>query len=138
MFLCSCNPAAGRPVSVYIHHRGSTVAAAAMTFTSCRELLGNTNDLIFCFAVYRFQQVSDIVHRRNKQLQQQSEEDPEGDEEQSMDMWLLTDSTLAQLMDPQLAAPAVQFLVLEVTLCPAWFPWSFAYFACTYTLYRVR
>ena len=29
-------------------------------------------------------------------------------------MWLLTDSTMAQLMDPQLAAPAVQFLVLEV------------------------
>jgi len=67
------------------------------------------------FAVYRFQQVSDIVYRRSKQQQQQGEEDQEEDEAQSLDMWLLADSTLAQLMDPQLAAPAVQFLVLEVT-----------------------
>ncbi|DBA74342.1 hypothetical protein WJX77_011104 [Trebouxia sp. C0004] len=67
-------------------------------------------------SVYRFQQVSDILYRRNKQQQQQQgDEDREEDEAQSLDMWLLTDSTLAQLMDPQLAAPAVQFLVLEAT-----------------------
>lgn len=74
-----------------------------------------------CFAaaaVYRFQQVSDILYRRHKQQQQQGGEDREEDEAQSLDMWLLTDSTLAQLMDPQLAAPAVQFLVLEVALSP--------------------
>ena len=67
-------------------------------------------------AVYRFQQVSDILYRRNKQQQQQGGDDREEDEAQSLDMWLLTDSTLAQLIDPQLAAPAVQFLVLEVSL----------------------
>ena len=59
-------------------------------------------------AVYRFQQVS-------KQHQQQGGEDEQEEEQaQSVDMWLLTDSTLAQLMDPQLAAPVVQFMVLEV------------------------
>ncbi len=73
-------------------------------------------DMCFAAAVYRFQQVSDILYRRNKQQQQQGGEDREGDEAQSLDLWLLTDSTLAQLMDPQLAAPAVQFLVLEVSL----------------------
>lgn len=72
--------------------------------------------IIFVPAVYRFQQVSDIVYRRSKQ-QQQGEEHQEEEEAQSLDMWLLTDSTLAQLMDPQLAAPAVQFLVLEVMPC---------------------
>ena len=66
-------------------------------------------------AVYRFQQVSDIVYRRSKQQQQQGGEDEQEEEQaQSVDMWLLTDSTLAQLMDPQLAAPVVQFMVLEV------------------------
>lgn len=70
-------------------------------------------------AVYRFQQVSDIVFRLSKQQQQQGTKDGNEQEAQSVDMWLLTDSTLAQLMDPQLAAPAVQFLVLEVPLhCP--------------------
>ncbi len=73
-------------------------------------------NMCFAAAVYRFQQVSDILYRRNKQQQQQGGEDREEDEAQSLDLWLLTDSTLAQLMDPQLAAPAVQFLVLEVTL----------------------
>ena len=67
-------------------------------------------------AVYRFQQISDIVYRHKKQQQQQQDEDDqEGEEAQSVDMWLLQDSAMAQLMDPQLAAPAVQFLVLEVT-----------------------
>ena len=66
-------------------------------------------------AVYRFQQVSSIVHRHSKQQQQQQgAEDQDEEEAQSVEMWLLTDSTMAQLMDPQLAAPAVQFLVLEV------------------------
>ena len=65
-------------------------------------------------AVYRFQQVSDIVYRLGKQQQQQGNEEEDEQEAQSVDLWLLTDSTLAQLMDPQLAAPAVQFLVLEV------------------------
>lgn len=37
-----------------------------------------------------------------------------GEEAQTVDMWLLSDSVTAQLLDPQLAAPAVQFLVLEV------------------------
>ena len=73
-------------------------------------------DMCLAAAVYRFQQVSDILYRRNKQQQQQGGEDRGEDEAQSLDMWLLTDSTLAQLMDPQLAAPAVQFLVLEVSL----------------------
>ena len=73
--------------------------------------------ITFVLAVYRFQQVSDIVYRRSKQQQQQGEEHQEEEEAQSLDMWLLTDSTLAQLMDPQLAAPAVQFLVLEVMPC---------------------
>ena len=74
--------------------------------------------MCFAAAVYRFQQVSDILYRRNKQQQQQQQggDDREEDEAESLDMWLLTDSTLAQLMDPQLAAPAVQFLVLEVSL----------------------
>ena len=67
------------------------------------------------YAVYRFQQISDIVYRRSKQ-QQEGQEGEEEQEAQSVDMWLLTDSTLAQLMDPQLAAPTVQFLVLEVLL----------------------
>ena len=69
--------------------------------------------------MYRFQQVSDIVYRRSKQQQQEGDDDQEEDQAQSVDMWLLTDSTLAQLMDPQLAAPIVQFLVLEVTLLAA-------------------
>ena len=69
--------------------------------------------------MFRFQQVSDIVYRRGKQQQQQGDDDQEEDQAQSVDMWLLADSTLAQLMDPQLAAPVVQFLVLEVThACP--------------------
>ena len=68
-------------------------------------------------AVYRFHQISDIVYRHKKQQQQQQEEDDqEGEEAQSVDMWLLQDSAMAQLMDPQLAALAVQFLVLEVVL----------------------
>lgn len=70
--------------------------------------------------MYRFQQVSDIVYRRSKQQQQQQQQggdEQEEDQAQSMDMWLLTDSTLAQLMDPQLAAPVVQFMVLEVCSC---------------------
>lgn len=66
-------------------------------------------------AVYRFQQISDIVYRHKKQQHQQDEDDQEGEEAQSVDMWLLQDSAMAQLMDPQLAAPAVQFLVLEVS-----------------------
>ena len=73
-------------------------------------------------AVYRFHQISNIVYRLKKQQQQQQEEDDqEGAEAQSVDMWLLQDSAMAQLMDPQLAAPAVQFLVLEVVMldpCP--------------------
>ena len=44
-------------------------------------------------------------------------EEEAGAEAQTVDMWLLSDSVTAQLLDPQLAAPAVQFLVLEV--CPA-------------------
>ena len=67
-------------------------------------------------AVYRFHQISDIVYRHKKQKQQQEEDDQEGEEAQSVEMWLLQDSAMAQLMDPQLAAPAVQFLVLEVVL----------------------
>lgn len=72
----------------------------------------------FCSAVYRFHQISDIVYRHKKQQQQQVEDDQEEEEAQSLDMWLLQDSAMAQLMDPQLAAPAVQFLVLEVALVP--------------------
>ncbi|KAL3133458.1 hypothetical protein ABBQ38_007321 [Trebouxia sp. C0009 RCD-2024] len=66
-------------------------------------------------AVYRFHQISDIVYRQRKQQQQQQQEDDnqEEDEAQSVDTWLLQDSTMAQLLDPRLAAPAVQFLVLE-------------------------
>ena len=64
--------------------------------------------------MYRFQQISDIIHRRSKQQQQQNADDDAEEEAQSKEAWLLSDSTLAQLMDPQLAAPAVQFLVLEV------------------------
>ena len=67
-------------------------------------------------AVYRFHQLSDIVYRHKKQQQQQEEDSQDGEEAQSVDMWLLQDSAMAQLMDPQLAAPAVQFLVLEVGL----------------------
>lgn len=54
--------------------------------------------------------------KQQQQQQQQEEEDQKGEETQSVDMWLLQDSAMAQLMDPQLAAPAVQFLVLEVVL----------------------
>ncbi len=86
----------------------------------CPPMISGTKavciNICFAAAVYRFQQVSDILYRRNNQQQQQGGEDHEEDEAQSLDMWLLTDSTLAQLMDPQLAAPAVQFLVLEVGL----------------------
>ena len=71
----------------------------------------------FVPAVYRFQQVSDIVYQRSKQQQQEGDEDKEEEEAQSLDLWLLNDSTLAQLMDPSLAAPAVQFMVLEVMPC---------------------
>ena len=70
--------------------------------------------------MYRFHQISDIVYRQRKQQQQQQEEDNQEEEEaQSVDLWLLQDSTMAQLMDPRLAAPAVQFLVLEVACVPA-------------------
>lgn len=76
-------------------------------------------------AVYRFQQISDIVYRHKKQQQQQDEDDQEGEEAQSVDMWLLQDSAMAQLMDPQLAAPAVQFLVLEVVLLDPDLPFTY-------------
>jgi len=94
-------------------HR-SHVRALCPPMTSGASALGV--NMCLAAAVYRFQQVSDILYRRNKQQQQQGGEDHGEDEAQSLDMWLLTDSTLAQLMDPQLAAPAVQFLVLEVSL----------------------
>lgn len=86
--------------------------------------------MTFVSAVYRFQQVSDIVYRRSKQQQQQQgDEHQEEEEAQSLDMWLLTDSTLAQLMDPQLAAPAVQFLVLEVMPCMSPQPYTLVFCA---------
>lgn len=62
-------------------------------------------------AVYRYQQMAELLHRK---LQQEDKEDMAEEEAQSLDLWLLTDSVTAQIMDPQLAAPAVQFLVLEV------------------------
>ena len=55
--------------------------------------------------------MAEILYREH---QQQDKGDKDEDEAQSVDLWLLTDSVTAQIMDPQLAAPAVQFLVLEV------------------------
>lgn len=55
--------------------------------------------------------MAEIFYRKQ---QQQDKGDKDEDEAQSVDLWLLTDSVTAQIMDPQLAAPAVQFLVLEV------------------------
>lgn len=65
-------------------------------------------------AVYRYQQMAEVLHRRQQQQQHDKEEDEE--EAQSVDLWLLIDSVTAQLMDPQLAAPAVEFLILEVNV----------------------
>lgn len=69
-------------------------------------------------AVYRYQQMAEVLHRKQQQ-QHDKEEDEE--EAQSVDLWLLIDSVTAQLMDPQLAAPAVEFLILEVNVQKALF-----------------
>lgn len=63
-------------------------------------------------AVYRYQQMAELLYRK----QQQEDKEDDDDQAQSVDLWLLTDSVTAQIMDPQLAAPAVQFLVLEVSI----------------------
>ena len=62
--------------------------------------------------VYRFSEMATLLQRSSQSTD--DEDDAESSKQTPIEVWLLQDCCTAQLMEPNFAADAVHFMVLEV------------------------